>query len=298
MAETITANPLLEPLETDLTEADILEARRLFVEFLQLPQQYLDTIYYIDESQPRNTEAGYKFKSAKINAEEQGSGDRKHIFHYSQDLETYLAETQAMNGAPEAAQKYIELCRDLYYSASRSIRTKVEEWDGESPVMVSTMWPDSGKLKHHLRHAAYLERDSGNAASNVLATNHYDMSMLTGLLDETKRGLHVGLGDHDQQLVEAEFNPRMFTSLGWNQLHEMLGLPTAKKAVVHGVDNIDPEVTTGHTDANGLEIVRMALIEFVNPANIYLDSKLNQTHTPIEWEEGADLAVPKESLLV
>lgn len=295
MTETLTQTfeaekpPLYEPITVPFGEADVNVAMQLYLEFLQLPDDIKHKFHYLDKLNPRTSEAGYMRRRQDASDKPTGD-DNKHVFHYTPEL--WQAQRQIpWHEKPEVARQFIEASDQLYYQLARAVKDKMAERADEAPWLVGVHFPADGTLKHHLRFLAYQQGKDG-----VLARGHYDKSTSTVAVAQSCGGLRIGEGEEDLTPVQrANFEPIIFDGYGWHQLNEMLGQTTNRRAAWH--DAVESECDSTVDE----EIMRWALIYFVNPAKIYLESTYEQTHTPIRWRNVGRLAIPldaKQSFLI
>jgi hypothetical protein len=124
-----------------------------------------------------------------------------------------------------------------------------------------------------------------------LAQGHYDKSTGTIAVAESHGGLKVGYGPEDSLLVERNaYDPIFFPSYGWHQLAEITDSTTSLRAAWHEVEDTGERFNEA--------TLRWALIFFINPANIYLESTQEQTHTPIPWLGNTALRNDGKSFLI
>lgn len=294
--------PLYEPLSVSFTEADVSQAMQLYLEFLALPEDVKQQIYYIDESTARTSEAGY-MRRKKAESNKPTGDDEKFVYHHTPALMKVLRAGNYVS-VPEAARQFVASADELYHQAAAAVKEKFIEWGEESPWLAGAHFPTNGAdMMHHLRFLGYL---NGNARG------HYDKSVATAAIAQSKNGLRIGEGADDLELVQRKnFDPIIFAGYGWHQLHEMLGQSTKRRAAWHDTIDVDerPDPETGElpadmlrefrqakvgkeVGADVLDIMRVVIVDFVNPAHIYLNSTLEQTHTPINWRNGSRIATP------
>jgi len=291
--------PLYEPLEMSMDKEDMLEIMQLYLEFLSLPEEVKQT-FNLDKEGNRTSEAGY-MKRKKAESTKPTGDDNKMVFHHTTELWDYF-QSLSPQDIPQAAREFIGAANYLYHQTSDASKQKIAEWCQDQPWIAGSMFPDDNTLNHHLRFLAYF--DGG-------ARGHYDKSVFTAPLFQSKPGLRVGEGPDDLTLVQKDhFDPIIFASLGWMQLHELLDQQTDRIPVWHDAPEIDceesddltPEILQNAAErANGpnldevMDVARLAVVMFGNPAKIYLDSTLEQTHTPIHWRNIGRIAMPIDS---
>jgi len=257
------------PLDCVLLESDVQHVMDSFLEFIELPEPEKERIQFSDESRPRTGWAGYAHKTHQ---------DKKHVFHMTKDLGAAFRTKRY--SLPTEARRFISLAEDAYgtidFVAQQHYASKLES---EIPGVKGIHFPKSGYRANHLRFLAYED-----ASGEMLARPHYDKSTGTIAVAESHGGLRVGFGESDIQEVRRDHGePLFFHGFGWHQLAEMLGVQAKSRAGWHDV--IDTGQRVSET------IARWALIHFINPAHIYLDSTTEQTHTPIPWRGLGSLAL-------
>lgn len=264
-----------QPIETGISQSDIVETIGLYREFLSLPEEHRIKLSWQDESRPRTGKSGY------MNKGNRSSEDNKHVFHMTQDLEQVFS--MEIFKHPRETMQFFKAALEIHYSLNTAAKRQYEAMEDEIPGLVTMHFPKTGKRSSHTRFLAYGEPKGG-----LLATGHYDKSTGTIAVAESHGGLRVGYGLSDLSLLErSRFDPVFFPSFGWNQLAEMLGVITTKRAAWHDV------IDTGERVDD--DTSRWALVHFINPANIYLESTQEQTHTPIPWRGLGQLALRSDN---
>lgn len=260
-----------EPIALELSESDINTAMQLYLNFLKLPDTMKQSITHFDETMPRTGTSGYVYKDNK---------DIKHVFHMTQLLDKKFAERHKLN---RETSDFLEAAREIYYSVNHSVKNKYWELEEEIPMLVGLHFPTSGKLRHHLRFLAYQDSQDG-----TLAHGHYDKGSGTVAIAESHGGLRIGHGPNDLQSIERDnYNPLFFPGFGWHQLAEMLDVVPIRKAAWHDVVDNGERVDD--------KVMRWALVMFVDPANMYLESSQEQTHTPIPWRGLGNMALRSDN---
>ena len=266
MLETLPHNPeheprLYQPVSLELSEGDITTAMELFQDFLSLPQAERLKLVHLDEARARTGRSGYHEKGS---AE---GDDQKWLFHMSQDLAGRF-DSRARKHMPGEARSFLDMSEEIFHSVMGSSQLLYQELEDEFPALVGMHFPADGTRRQHLRFLMYK-----GGEHQALARGHYDKGTGTIAIAESRDGLRLGYGEDDlTSLDRGQFDPVFFRGFGWHQLAEMLDVDTQHKAAWHDVQNTKP----------GPEM-RWALVYFIDPAKIYLDSTKEQTHTPIEW---------------
>jgi hypothetical protein len=263
-----------EPIALELSRDDVATAMLLYQDFIELPKAERERIFFHDPDRPRTGTAGYEHKGI-FAPDGRPLQDNKHIFHWTPDIAheftSPFTRRQNPNHLPDEARGFLDYAEEIYHSLSRSAKQKYAELEEEFPALVGIHFPKNGELHHHLRFLAYQAGNEG-----VLARGHYDKGTGTIAVAESHGGLRLGFGEHDlEQLERDQYDPVFFHGYGWHQLAQMLDVDTQRKAAWHDV------VDTGESVSD--DITRWALVYFIDPANIYLSSTKEQTHTPIRW---------------
>lgn len=263
-----------EPIDLKLTVNDVQMAMDAYMAFLQLPYDERRKVVHFDEQRPRTGRSGYALKgngpSSRATAD-----DNKHFFHMTPQLrDTFPLFSLSERELPAESRQLLTVGDEVYRSLAGSALKKYVELERETefPLLRSVHFPASGKLQHKLRFLAYKQPKDG-----MLARGHYDKGTGTIAIAESHNGLRVGFGPDDLTLIErGNFDPIFFHGYGWHQLAEMLDVsPDNRRAAWHDV------IDTGERVSE--DITRWALIYFIDPANIYLESTKEQTHKPIPW---------------
>ncbi len=266
-----------EPIITNLTGGDIQIAMDAYMAFLQLPYEERVKITHFNTERPRTGQSGYALKGG------QATDDNKHFFHMTPQLrDTFPLFSSAERELPAESRQLLSAGDEIYRSLARAALRKYTELEQEPgfPLLKNIHFPASGGLQHKLRFLAYKQPKDG-----VLARGHYDKGTGTIAVAESHNGLRIGYGPEDLALIErGKFEPIFFHGYGWHQLAEMLDVvPDSRRAAWHDV------IDTG--ERVGGEVTRWALIYFIDPAHIYLESTKEQTHQPIPWRGLGSLAL-------
>ncbi len=294
MTEKLTFSPeeipgLYEPIDLPQTGPDeaqaAMDAYERFVRELDLTTKR--KFHFIDQQHERTGESGYVYKE-NIDPTSHEARDRKHVFHYTPELRRIITGMPSRE-VPEAVKQLTIVAEEIYHDLARAVKGKFQEWSADAPWLVGVHFPADGTLDNHLRFLAYELGDGGK-----LAEGHYDKSVATVAVCESKGGLRLGVGEHDLQMLNREqFRPVIFRGYGWHQLHEIMDVPTPHKAAWHDVINL-PEDPSDKPD-----LLRLSMVYFVNPAKLHLNSTNEQTHTPVRWRntERASLPIDGSSFL-
>lgn len=281
--ETIVQNPekptAYEPvIYHTLQEADVQRSMQSFQYFLQLPLEQRVKIFHVDETKPRTGRSGYSYKGTN-SPDGSARQDNKHIFHMTQDLERYFEYPSVTHKLPMEARMFMAEATRMHHQIIETAGRTYEKLESDLPGIYDIHFPYSGKNGNHTRFLAYEAPES-----QTLAAAHYDKGTGTIAVAESHGGLRVGYGPDDLTAVEREgFLPVFFPGYGYNQLAEMMGKTVGRRAAWHDV--IDTEQRVSET------VARWALIHFINPAYISLESTTEQTHTPIPWRGLGSMAL-------
>jgi hypothetical protein len=262
------AEELYSPITLELGKQDITEAMKLYRDFIDLPHHIKSQLHHVDEARPRTGMSGYMHKGENAPGGSKKQ-DNKHAFHYAQSLEQLSLRELDL---PPEAMNFLSAAEEIYYSLDESVRehlAQLAEMEG-IPWLVGLHHPTTnGERSHHLRFLAYEDPKGSN-----LADSHYDKSTFTVAVAESHNGLRIGNNDHDLQLLErGSFDPILFQGYGWHQLKDMFDIHSDLKPGWHDVIDTGERVDSG--------VTRWALIYFVNPTELYLESTQEQTHTPL-----------------
>lgn len=274
--ETIVKNPdrptVYEPINLELSPADIEDLMSAYLDFLELPEEEKSRFYSLDETRQRTGMSGYVHKNRN---------DIKDVFHMTQALQQdWVLERYKL---PGISLEFLERATDAYYSLAGSTRAKYQELEEEFPGITGIHFPRSGKMRNVLRFLAYR-----GSVGHLLSHGHYDKGSGTIAVAESHGGLRLGFGEDDLELLaDRQGQPIFFHGYGWHQLAEMLDIQTGRRAAWHDVIDIGERVDE--------ETLRWALIYFIDPANMYLKSTQEQTHTPIPWRGLGNLALRSDS---
>lgn len=282
--------PTCEPFKTDLTEEDVDDALNAFTNFIELPLEEREKVTYFDEARPRTSGAGYWYKG-EFAPDGSPYKDNKHVFHYTQGMFDPL--TLATRGLAQEARSFLAIAHDQHEAMSEAVADACDGWESDVRGITGILAPLTGKTAHHTRYLAYQRgkimpevevprQAHTRTLGRILAQYHYDKSWGTVAEKAKEPGLVVGTGPDDMEYVDHEgYNPVFFPGFGYHQLAEMLDIDVVRKAGWHGVE----QQTTTPEDAQPEDPIRLSRVFFINPANIYLDSSSEQTHTPIMWRK-------------
>lgn len=279
--------PVYESIDLGTVENDYSAVMEAFVAFTKLPFEERVKVEYLDEARPRTGRGGYQHKG-EFAPDGSPLQDNKHLFHYTHGMDdpfAFLGKSLAYD-----ARRFLGLARDLYYATNDGVKGACVQWEEDLPGITGMLFPRSGKVAHHDRYLGYQRGpQQDERPQGAFARGHYDKAYWTCPEWTNQPGLQVGYGPDDLEPVDqSSFNPISFPSFGYHQLAEMLDQDVRRRAAWHLVDQpevgIDPEV------AETEDIIRMSKVKFINPANIYLHSTSEQTHTPIRWREPSPVA--------
>ncbi len=261
-----------EPIAIDLGTGDVSSAMQTFLEFLQLPEEFKTQIIYEGDGRRRNTSAGYSHSSYEAaKGVIDTNKDNKHLFQYTPDIWTKFEASKV--DWPREAKEFLDVARDVWEISRQAETNYLSKYEDKFPGLVGLHLPQDGVTNNHLRFLAYEPGVEGN-----LARGHYDKSTGTIAIAESCGGLRLGVNDSDLALYQRDHNePVFFHGLGWTKLHKQLGRLSTELPAWHDVVETDaPKVSD--------EILRWALIYFINPA--YLDTAPTsvETHTPLSLE--------------
>ena len=268
-----------EPIITGLAERDITDTMDAFLAFLELPEEEKEKVQYFDETRPRTGWSGYAHDRADPDI---GEYDNKHKFHMTQALAEAFRLTQWTRGFPSETRRFLALAEDLHLALAEAGKAKYQALEEDIPGITALHFPRSGQLATHTRFLAY------EPGRSTLAEAHYDKSTGTIAVAESHDGLRIGTGNEDLRLIERDqFQPLFFPGFGYHQLAEIMDRDVSRRAGWHDVIDTQKRVTD--------TIARWAIVNFINPAHLYLDSTPEQTHTPIPWRGMGKLALRSDN---
>ncbi len=270
-----------EPIKIELAKDEVQNVMDSYLNFLTLPQPERERLFHLDESRPRTGETGYVRKNADSSSHD---NDNKHYFHMTPDLwERFQPISLEGRKLPFESKLLIWNSHYVYQSLGKAALQKYIELETDFPLLKGIHFPSNGTLQHKLRLVAYQ-----GGKDKTLAAGHYDKGTGTIAVAESHGGLRVGHSPKDLQLVERDqFEPIFFHGYGWHQLAEMLDVKTGRRAAWHDV------IDTGERVRE--DVMRWAMIYFLDPANIYLESTKEQTHTPIPWRGLGNLVLRNDN---
>lgn len=275
MAEIIKPNEQLrvaEPIAVDLGETDIETAMQAYLEFIDLPEDIKSSLYHPGDGS-RTGASGYARKEGR-NGE-----DDKQLFQWSPNT-PLAAEALPVFKRPEAMRHFLAAAEEIYRTVTVSARARYTQLETNYPGIVGIHFPDNGKLNHKLRFLAYEPTDSG-----CLARGHYDKGSGTIALAESHEGLRLGTGPHALAAYERDpAEPVFFHGLGWLKLTKLLGRNTDRIPAWHDV------VKTEGKQVN-TNVMRWALIYFLDPAYLDIAPSKIETHTPLDLSRLGEVAL-------
>lgn len=259
------ASSTIRTNRTRVDSSEIDQATQAFLAYLTLPEIDRCAIQLFDESRPRTGHHGYARKTS----------DDKHIFHMTQQLYREFEWTRW--GLPQEARTFLTTAHELYEAMMPAVEAKYEELGEEIPYIRQMHFPSDGTLAHHLRFLGYCEGDA-----QTVARPHYDKGSGTVAITRSRPGLQLGFGSEDLAPVDlGETGSIFFPGFGWHQIAEMMDVVPNRRAGWHQVDNVEPLSSEVHVDE--AELTHTALVLFLDPAHLYLESTKEQTHRPIPW---------------
>ena len=281
MEQTFTnGHPITEPITVGLSQSDIEATINAYLEFSELPEDIKAKAQYkpdpADDSR-RNVGAGYRPSPKSAPNHLDTSKDKKEVFHYTPDI-TRVIGVLAAHDRPLALQRFDAAAQAVWETAATAARTKLQELAAEYPLVEGIHFNPDGATNNHLRFLAYY----GNGEQE-LAAGHYDKSTLTIALAESHGGLRLAERPQDLSLLERDpTQPVIFHGRGWLKLMEQLGSTSNRVPAWHDVVEVDG---LGVKD----DILRWALIYFVNPARMDTAPSKIETETPLSDAEIAKL---------
>jgi len=171
-----------------LSRADFVGAAERFFEFLMVPQETKDSLFFLrNPADPQGTEVGYVRTKGEKDGEV-GNRDYKEYFHYHPDARERLrsiAET-----TPEVAA-FLDTAHGIFEHAETAARKVLSELDPEFPGLYDSFVQEGRPLERALRFLKY----DATGMGKFLARAHYDRGGCTLALAESAPGLRVGKDD-------------------------------------------------------------------------------------------------------
>jgi isopenicillin N synthase-like dioxygenase len=169
--------PLVIPHDT------FQKAMEVFVDFLSLPQETKDSIYFQVEPGARGTEVGYKLYKRDL-----GNTDNREYFHYHA-----AADERFAAGVEKISQlkKLLGAMKPIYQEASNALSKVMLQFETKFPGIHEKFFPKGHYPRFYLRFLKYDRLTPGE----FLAKGHYDRGSCTLALAESAPGLRMGLNE-------------------------------------------------------------------------------------------------------
>jgi len=165
------------------------DSMNVFIEFLRLPQEVKDAVYFQVEPGARGTEVGYKLYKRDL-----GNKDNREYFHYHGAAEErFKADAERI---PEL-KRLLEVMRPIHASASEALSGVMNQFETAFPGIHDKFFPKENFPRFYLRFLKYDRLTPGE----FLAKGHYDRGSCTLALAESAPGLRMGL--NEQSLLEV-----------------------------------------------------------------------------------------------
>lgn len=243
------------PIGVDIGYADYEEAMRAFQEFMELPGDIVEASRFkLDDR--RNTQFG-AFERRVGSEIPEGRGlaqDNKDIFHFG-SLTRQVMEYRLGNNLPAEAKWFLSTAEDVYWAGVRSAKEAYTRLDRHEIGLVGIHFDEKATMNHHLRFIAYYPRDG-----ELLATPHYDRSVGTIAMAESKPGLWVEVDGEKTYIEDRKPDEGLFfLGKGWEKLSHFHRFGNHDLSpTMHGVDQIE-------TSCDEKGVMRWAIILFTNP---------------------------------
>lgn len=246
------------PIGVDIGYCDYEEALLAFQEFMQLPEDIVEASRFKLNSKNNSLFGAFERRVGALSPESRGLvQDNKDIFHFG-SLTRQVMEYRLGKNLPAEAKWFLSTAEDIYWAGLRSTKEAYDHLDAEKVGLVGIHFDEQATLNHHLRFIAYYPREG-----DILATPHFDRSVGTVAMAESKPGLWIEVDGQKQYVEERKPDEGLFfLGAGWNKLPDRYRYGNYDlKPTMHGVDQIDQ---TG--DESG--VMRWAIILFSNPVDL------------------------------
>jgi isopenicillin N synthase-like dioxygenase len=181
-----------------LSHEELSQAMSVFIDFLALPQEVKDAIYFQVEPSNRGTEVGYKLYKRDL-----GNTDNREYFHYHALAEERFAEHVAR--IPELA-RLMDAMRPVYDAARETFRETITQFEDQFPGIRDRFFPTDSFPHFYLRFLKYDRLNPGD----FLAKGHYDRGTCTLALAESAPGLRMGLNEETLHPVTHDDGKALF----------------------------------------------------------------------------------------
>ncbi|MEK7472042.1 MAG: hypothetical protein AAB624_02230 [Patescibacteria group bacterium] len=246
------------PIGVDIGYCDYEEALRAFQEFMQLPETIVEASRFKLREQDKSLFGAFERRVGSASPEARGlAQDNKDIFHFG-SLTRQVMEYRLGKNLPAEAKWFLSTAEDIYWAGLRSTKEAFELLDTEKMGLVGIHFDERANLNHHLRFIAYYPREG-----DILATPHYDRSVGTVAMAESKPGLWIEVDEKKQYVENRKPDEGLFfLGAGWDKLPDRYRHGNYDlRPTMHGVDQIDSE-----SDQGG--VMRWAIILFSNPIEL------------------------------
>ena len=245
-------------VQFNLPKEELNKAATAFLEFLKLPEELKEKIYF--QIVPNNR--GYKVGYEKTQRE-YGDTDNKELFQYNEYAEEAFKEL--IDTKKEIAE-FFKSTRKIYEEAKSVMDTIIKLFDKEFPGLHKKFFPEDTKPYFYLRFLKYNATNKGN----FLAKGHYDRGSCTLALAESAPGLRIGKNDINLSEVKHKEKTAFF----------ILGI-NFKKITSEELLPSWHDVVQKSEDCYSKEIARWAIVFFADPVGINNDT-YEEAHTPIK----------------
>lgn len=182
----------------DMSRQDIEKAIAAFFDFLSLPDEIKNKLYFKIDPDNRGTEVGYRRREQRL-----GDLDNRQYFHYNE----YADEPFLMYAEQNpVTKKFLLEARNVYDHAKETLGDILKSFDSEFPGTHDKFFPSDVFPRFFLRFLAYDPAEKGE----FLAKGHYDRGGCTLAIAESAPGLRIGKNDASLHELEHREGQALF----------------------------------------------------------------------------------------
>ena len=233
-----------------------------FYDFLQLPEEVKERLYFKLRPDFRGSDVGYKRRRKEY------GDDEKVFFHYHTEAEVRFREEIAMY---PALRNLLEAVRPIHRAVNETFHDTLALFAEDFPGILDSFFP-TGRQQHlYLRILGYM-------GSDTLAKNHIDMSGCTLALAESIPGLRIGWdAEHMHHIAHIDGSAIFFPGLTFRE-----ETSDAYPPIWHGVEQPARAKylsTGGPVEVSDYGITRWAVVAFFSGLKLRNPPK-EETNTP------------------
>ena len=241
-----------------VSQAQFQSAMEIFFEFLKLPFETKESVYFKIRPDDRGSEVGYmRYRR------EEGKTDNREYFHYHTHADENFGELREKN--PEL-DRLLNVMKPIFDEASLTLRAVLTSFEEEYPGITKKFFDDEKFSNFYLRFLKYDVDEPGS----FLAKGHYDRGSCTLALAESAPGLRLGFDD--KTLTEVEHTSGEVIFMPGLKFHEV----TSKEFAP-----IWHDVVQKSSDTYSHEASRWAIVFFADTLEI-APITYEEAHTPIQ----------------